>query len=114
MPFGFKDRYMELAGQLDGKTSEEALEANVSDPGRVAQYVQTPWKLEIDKVMWDHRHPEGVARAIREVIEDWPVSDRELLRRVTAPTLPSASRATRSTRRSWAASWTTSFRARSC
>ncbi|MGH2652095.1 MAG: alpha/beta fold hydrolase, partial [Actinomycetota bacterium] len=39
------------------------------------------------KVIWDHRHPEGVARAIREVIEDWPVSDRELLRRVTAPTL---------------------------
>jgi len=86
-PFGFKDRYLELAGQLDGKTPEEALEAIVSDPARVAQYVQTPWKLEIDKVMWDHRHPEGVARAIREVIEDWPVSDRELLRRVTAPTL---------------------------
>ena len=86
-PFGFKDRYLELAGQLDGKTPEEALEAIVSDPARVAQYVQTPWKLEIDKVMWDHRHPEGVARAIREVIEDWPVSDRELLRRVTATTL---------------------------
>ncbi|HKZ76576.1 MAG TPA: alpha/beta hydrolase [Actinomycetota bacterium] len=87
MPFGFKDRYLELAAQLDGKTPEEALEAIVSDPARVAQYVQTPWKLEIDKVMWDHRHPEGVARAIREVIEDWPVSDRDLLRWVTAPTL---------------------------
>ena len=87
LPFGFKDRYLELAASLDGKTPEEALAAIVSDPERVAQYVQTPWRLEIDKVMWEHLHPEGVARAIREVIEDWPVPDRELLRNVTAPTL---------------------------
>jgi pimeloyl-ACP methyl ester carboxylesterase len=87
LPFGFRDRYQELAASLDGKTPEEALTAIVSDPERVAQYVQTPWKLEIDKVMWDHEHPDGLARAIREVIEDWPVPDRELLRKVTAPTL---------------------------
>jgi 3-oxoadipate enol-lactonase len=87
LPFGFKDRFRELASTLDGKSPEEALAAIVSDPERMAQYVQTPWKLEVDKVMWDHLHPEGVARAIREVIEDWPVRDRELLRRVTAPTL---------------------------
>ncbi len=87
VPFGFKERYQELAVRLDGTTPEEALDAIVSDPERVAAYVQAPWKLEIDKVMWDHSHPEGVARAIREVIEDWPVSDRELLRAVTAPTL---------------------------
>lgn len=87
LPFGFKDRFLELAASLDGKTPEEALEAIVSDPERVAQYVQTPWKLEIDKVMWEHEHPDGLARAIREVIEDWPVPDRELLRTVTAPTL---------------------------
>lgn len=87
LPFEFKDRFQELAASLDGKTPEEALATIVSDPERVAQYVQTPWKLEIDKVMWEHEHPEGVARAIREVIEDWPVRDRELLRTVTAPTL---------------------------
>ncbi len=87
LPFGFKERYQELAAQLDGTTPEEALDAIVSDPERVAAYLQAPWKLEIDKVMWDHSYPEGVARSIREVIEDWPVSDRELLRAVTAPTM---------------------------
>ncbi len=87
LPFGFKERYREMAAQLEGKTPEEALEAVLSEPERVAQYVETPWKLEIDRVMWDHRHPDGVARAIRGVIEDWPVSDRELLRKVTNPVL---------------------------
>jgi 3-oxoadipate enol-lactonase len=87
LPFGFKDRYRELAASLDGKTPEEALATIVSDPERVAQYVQTPWKLEVDKIMWEHQHPDGLARAIREVIDDWPVPDRELLRAVKAPTL---------------------------
>ncbi len=87
LPFGFKERYQELAARLDGTTPEEALDAIVSDPERVAGYLQAPWKLEVDRVMWDHSHPEGVARSIREVIEDWPVSDRELLRAVTTPTL---------------------------
>ncbi|HEX9124502.1 MAG TPA: alpha/beta hydrolase [Actinomycetota bacterium] len=87
LPFGFKDRYRSLADELDGKTPEEALEAIVSDPQRVAEYLQTPWKMELDKVMWAHEHPEGVARAIRGVIEDWPVPDRDLLRKVTAPTM---------------------------
>ena len=32
-------------------------------------------------------NPVGAPRAIREIIEDWPVSDREVLRRVTAATL---------------------------
>lgn len=87
LPFPFKERYEAMAGELDGKTPEEALEAIVSNPERVAQYVQTPWKLELDRLMWDHDHPEGVARAIRGVIADWPVHDRELLRKVTTPVL---------------------------
>jgi pimeloyl-ACP methyl ester carboxylesterase len=41
----------------------------------------------MDGLVWDHDHPEGVARAIRGVIEDQPVPDRQLLRRVTAPVL---------------------------
>ena len=87
MPFPFKERYRAMAGELDDKTSEEALEAIVSDPQRVAEYVRTPWRLELDKLLWDHDRPGGVARAIRGVIEDWPVPDRELLRSVTAPVL---------------------------
>jgi pimeloyl-ACP methyl ester carboxylesterase len=87
LPFAFKGRYREMAAELEGKSPEEALEAILSDPDRAAQYIATPWKLEMDKVMWDHRHPDGVARAIRGVIEDWPVSDRELLRKVENPVL---------------------------
>jgi 3-oxoadipate enol-lactonase len=87
MPFPLKERYRKMAAELEGKSPEEALEAIVSDPGRVAEYVRTPWKLELDRLIWDHDHPEGVARAIRSVIEDWPVSDRDLLRRVRAPVL---------------------------
>ena len=86
-PFAFKERYRHMAMELDGKTREEVLEAITSDPERVAGYVQAPWRLEIDRMMWDHEHPEGVARAIPGIIEDWPLRDRELLRRVTAPTL---------------------------
>lgn len=85
--FAFKERYRDMAAELDGKTREEVLEAVASDPERVARYVQAPWRLEIDKLMWDHDHPEGVARAIRGIIEDWPLRDPELLRRVATPTL---------------------------
>ena len=87
LPVLFKERYREIAGQLDGKTSEEALQAIVSNPERVAEYVRTPWKLELDTLLWEHDHPEGVARAIRGVMEDWPEPDRELLRQVTTPVL---------------------------
>ncbi|MFB3737429.1 MAG: alpha/beta fold hydrolase [Candidatus Velamenicoccus archaeovorus] len=87
LPLGFKQRYQALADDLDGRTPREALEAIVADPARVAEYVQTPWRMELDKVLWAHEHPEGVARAIRTVIDDRPVPDRELLRSVTAPTM---------------------------
>ena len=87
LPFPFVERYDAMAEQLEGKTEAEALEAILSDPERVAQYVQAPWKRELDRVMWDHRHPEGVARAIHGIVRDWPVPDRELLRAVTRPVL---------------------------
>ncbi len=87
LPFPFVERYERMAAAVDGKTPDELLEAIAADPGRVAEYVRTPWKLELDRLMWDHEHPEGVARAIRGVIHDRPVPDRELLRRVTRPVL---------------------------
>jgi 3-oxoadipate enol-lactonase len=87
LPFPFKERYREMAGALNDRTPEEVLEAIVSDPARVAEYVRTPWKLELDKLLWDHEHPDGVAKAIRGIIEDWPIPDRELLRSVSVPVL---------------------------
>ena len=87
LPFPLKERYREMAGELDGKTSDEMLEAMLSDPGRLAEYVRTPWKYELDKLLWDHDHPDGVAKAIRGIVEDWPIPDRELLRSVHVPVL---------------------------
>jgi 3-oxoadipate enol-lactonase len=87
LPFAFQDRYEQLAARLDGKTPQQALEEVLADPRRVAEYVQSPWRFELDRLMWDHDHPEGVARAIRGAVADFPLEDREDLRRVTAPVM---------------------------
>jgi 3-oxoadipate enol-lactonase len=87
LPFPFKDRYRDMAAVLDGKTADEALDMIVSDPDRAARYASMPWRLDLDRALWDHADPDGVARAVRGVIEDWPVKDRSLLARVTAPVL---------------------------
>ena len=42
---------------------------------------------DFDVAMWADMNPTGVARAIREVVQDSPVADRELLRAVQAPAL---------------------------
>lgn len=86
-PFPFKERYDAMAAELEGKTADEALEAILSAPQRAAEYLRTPWKREIDRLLWDHDHPDGVARAVRGIVRDWPVPDRELLRAVTRPVL---------------------------
>lgn len=87
VPFQHKDRFLETAAAIEGKTPEELLRVIVDDPARLGRYLETPWRRAVDEALWEHLHPEGLARAIREVIEDVPVPDRELLRRVTAPTL---------------------------
>src|SRR5207247_7093451 len=43
LPFGFKDRFQELAASLDGKTPDDAVATIVSGPERAAQRGQTPW-----------------------------------------------------------------------
>jgi pimeloyl-ACP methyl ester carboxylesterase len=86
-PFSLAGRYHELAGDLEGKSSEEALDAMLSDPARVAEYIETPWRIEVDRVLWQHDDPDGLARAIHGVVDDWPIPDREMLRSVRIPTL---------------------------
>jgi 3-oxoadipate enol-lactonase len=87
LSFAFRDRYEELASMLEGKTPEEAVDAVLSDPERSAEYLQAPWRFELDRLMWEHEHPDGVARAIRGAITDWPVREREDLCKVTAPVM---------------------------
>jgi 3-oxoadipate enol-lactonase len=86
LPFPLADKYHELAGDLEGKSAEEALAAVLNDPRRLSEYVETPWRLEIDRVLWQHEDPDGLARAIHGVVDDWPIPDRELLRKVEIPT----------------------------
>ena len=87
LPFGLANRYHLLAEDLEGKTPQEALETVLSDPAGVAEYLETPWRLELDRVLWQHDDPDALAHAIHGVVEDWPIPDRELLRDVATPTI---------------------------
>jgi 3-oxoadipate enol-lactonase len=87
VPFSLSPRYDALAESIDGKSPEEALEAVLGDPARVAEAIRTPWRFELERLMWDHADPSGLARAIHGIVDDFPIPDRELLRRVEIPTL---------------------------
>ena len=86
-PFQYKQRMLHTAGLLDGKSTEEAIEAITSDPERAQSYLEYPWLRDFDRQNLQELNTVGVPRAIREVIEDWPLEDREQMRLVTAPTL---------------------------
>lgn len=86
-PARYKERLLRTAALVDGKSREEAVQAVLSDPARLANYADSPWLREFDQRLLQGLNPIGVPRAIREVIEDWPLRDREDMRRVTAPTL---------------------------
>ena len=86
-PFRHKQRLLRTAELVDGKTRDEAVAAMLSDPARLANYADLPWLRDVDERLLQGLNPVGVPRAIREVIEDWPLRDRQDMRRVTAPTL---------------------------
>ena len=54
---------------------------------RASEYEDRPWLRDVDMLLWQDLQPLGVARALREVTLDVAIADRELLRRVNAPTL---------------------------
>lgn len=86
-PFQHKHQLLHTAGLMDGKSTEQAIEAITADPGRVQSYLDYPWMRDFDLQRLQELNTVGVPRAIREVIEDWPLEDREQMRKVTAPTL---------------------------
>lgn len=75
------------AERLETLSKGQAIEAILSSPDRTEVYERAPWLREFDMLLWQDMNPTGVARAIREVVRDVAIEDRELLRRVTAPTL---------------------------
>jgi 3-oxoadipate enol-lactonase len=86
-PFQYKERLERTASLVEGRSLDDAVEALMSEPDRVDAYLQYPWLRDFDRQRMADLNVEGVPRAIREVIEDWPLEDREQMRRVTAPTL---------------------------
>jgi 3-oxoadipate enol-lactonase len=87
LPFRYRERMLRTATLIDGKPMEEALDAVLLDPERLAAYLDEPWLRDMDRELLADLNPVGVPRAIREIIEDWPLRDREEMRKVTAPTL---------------------------
>jgi 3-oxoadipate enol-lactonase len=87
LPFRYRERMLRTATLIDGKPFDQAVEALLSDPERLAAYLEDPWLRDMDREMLGGLNPVGVPRAIREVIEDWPLRDRADMRKVTAPTL---------------------------
>jgi 3-oxoadipate enol-lactonase len=86
-PFQYKQRMLHTAGLMDGKSTEEAIESIISDPARMQSYLDYPWLRDFDRQNLRDLNTVGVPRAIREVIDDWPLEDREQMREVRAPTL---------------------------
>jgi pimeloyl-ACP methyl ester carboxylesterase len=87
VPLGDHRDFDRTAEFLESLSKDQAIDAILSSPDRVEVYKRAPWLREFDMLMWQDMNPQGIARAIREVVRDVAIPDRELLRRVTAPTM---------------------------
>jgi 3-oxoadipate enol-lactonase len=87
LAFDHPDGFLETARALETMSKDDAIRAVLDDPDRAATFARMPWLADFDLAMWRDVNPEGVARAIREIVRDRPISDRAALRRVDAPSL---------------------------
>jgi 3-oxoadipate enol-lactonase len=85
LPFSNPERFDGIADLLESYPKDEAIE-RILETSR-ERYEAAPWLRELDLLLWEDMNPVGVARAIREVVRDVSISDRELLRKVEAPVL---------------------------
>lgn len=83
--FPFVERYDALAGEYE--SAQEALEAVDEAPERVQELLRAPWMESLGVGGWTHEDPAGLARAIRGIIRDHPLVDRERLRGASLPVL---------------------------
>jgi pimeloyl-ACP methyl ester carboxylesterase len=86
-PFEHRESFLRTAELLESLPKDEAIEAILSEGGRDRAYEKQPWLRDFDRALWEDMNPVGVARAVRAVVSDVAVRDRESLRRVTAPVL---------------------------
>jgi 3-oxoadipate enol-lactonase len=87
VPLADHDDFDHTAELLETLDKDAAIEAILSDTGRLRTYDRMPFLRELDMLLWQDMNPVGVSRAIREVVRDVALLDRELLRNVGAPTL---------------------------
>ncbi len=87
VPLGDHANYDRIAALLETLDRDEAIEAILSEGERAAAYERAPWLRELDLLLWQDMNPVGVARAIREVVRDVALPDRQALCAVEAPTL---------------------------
>ena len=80
-------RFDAVADLLETLPTDEAVAQIVAGSGHADQYDEKPWLRELDMFLWQDLNAVGVARAIRDVTRDVAIQDRELLRKVEAPTL---------------------------
>ena len=85
LPFSHPERFDEIADLLESYPKAEAIERILATSRE--RYEAAPWLRELDLLLWEDMNPVGVARAIREVVRDASISDRELLRKVESPVL---------------------------
>ncbi|MBA3690743.1 MAG: alpha/beta hydrolase [Actinobacteria bacterium] len=79
--------FLRTASILESMPRERAIDTLLSDPGRVAKYREAPWLRELDLLLWKDMNAAGVAKALRGIVGDVAIRDRELLRKVDAPVL---------------------------
>jgi 3-oxoadipate enol-lactonase len=78
---------LHTAELLETLPKDEAIERALQDSGRAQNYVESPGLREFDMLLWQDMNPIGVARAIRGIVGERAIDDRERLRAVTAPAL---------------------------
>jgi pimeloyl-ACP methyl ester carboxylesterase len=86
-PFELKERFRETADMLETTPRDQLYDEAMNNPDRLEQFAQVPWFAEVAREMLEATDPVAMARVIREVIEDYPVPDREMLRPVQTPTM---------------------------
>jgi pimeloyl-ACP methyl ester carboxylesterase len=79
--------FIRTASILESMPLDRAIDTLLSDPDRAAKYREAPWLRELDVLLWQNLNAPGVAKALRGIVGDVAIRDRELLRKVDAPVL---------------------------
>ena len=79
--------FRRTASILESMPLDRAIDTILSEPGRAEKYDDAPWLRELDVLLWQDMNAAGVAKALRGIVGDVAIRDRELLRKVDAPVL---------------------------